>query len=181
MAKLLGVILAVLLLIVGVVLANAAAKPDTFRVERTASIKAPPERIFPLIDNFDNWGAWSPYEKKDPAMKRTRSGAPSGKGSVYAWDGDRNVGRGRMEIADATPPSTLTLKLDFEKPFEAHNIVNFTMVRRGDATDVTWAMQGRVPFLAKVVHVFINVDRMVGQDFEAGLANLKALAEKGGA
>src|SRR5262245_33663194 len=181
MAKLLGVILAVLLLIVGVVLANAATKPDIFRVERTASIKAPPDRIFSLIANFDNWGAWSPYEKKDPAMKRTRSGAPSGKGSIYAWDGDKNVGRGRMEIAEATSPSKITLKLDFEKPFEAHNIVNFTMVPRGDATDVTWAMQGRVPFLAKIVHVFIDVDRMVGRDFEAGLANLKALAEKDGA
>jgi uncharacterized protein YndB with AHSA1/START domain len=181
MVKLLGVILAVLLLIVGVVLANAAARPDTFRVERTASIKAPPEKIFPLIDNFDNWGAWSPWEKKDPAMKRTRSGSPSGEGSVYAWDGDKNVGKGRMEIADASPPSKVTLKLDFEKPFEAHNIVNFTMEPRGDATNVTWAMHGPVPFLAKIVHLFIDVDRMVGQDFEAGLANLKALAEKGGA
>jgi hypothetical protein len=181
MVKLLSVILAVLLLIVGVVLANAAAKPDTFRVERTASIKASPEKIFPLIDNFDNWGAWSPWEKKDPAMKRTRSGAPSGKGSVYAWDGDRNVGKGRMEIADTSAPSKVTLKLDFEKPFAAHNIVNFTMEPRGDATNVTWAMHGPVPFLAKIVHLFIDVDRMVGRDFEAGLANLKALAEKGGA
>ena len=181
MVKLLGVILAVLLLIVGVVLANAAAKPDTFSVERTASIKAPPERIFPLIDNFDNWGAWSPWEKKDPAMKRTRSGAASGKGSVYAWDGDRNVGKGRMEIADAAAPSKVTLKLDFEKPFAAHNIVNFTMEPKGDATSVTWAMHGPVPFLAKIVHMFLDMDRMVGQDFEAGLANLKGLAERQGA
>ena len=181
MAKLLGVILAVVLLIVGVVLANAAAKPDTFRVERTMSIKAPPEKIFALIDNFDNWGAWSPWEKKDPAMKRTRSGAASGKGSVYAWDGDKNVGKGRMEIAEASPPSKVTLKLDFEKPFEAHNIVNFTMEPRGDATSVTWAMHGTLPFLAKIVHVFLDMDRMVGQDFEAGLANLKALAERQGA
>jgi uncharacterized protein YndB with AHSA1/START domain len=181
MVKLLGVILAVLLLLVGVVLANAAAKPDTFRVERTASIKAPPETIFPLIDNFDNWEAWSPWEKKDPAMKRTRSGAASGKGSVYAWDGDKNVGKGRMEIADASAPSKVTLKLDFEKPFEAHNIVNFTLEPRGEATNVTWAMHGPVLFLAKIVHMFIDMDRMVGRDFEAGLVTLKALAEKGGA
>jgi uncharacterized protein YndB with AHSA1/START domain len=181
MSKLLGVILAVLLLIVGVVLANAATKPDTFRVERTLSIKAPPEKIFALIDNFDNWGAWSPWEKKDPAMKRTRSGAASGKGSVYAWDGDKNVGKGRLEIAEASAPSKVTLKLDFEKPFEAHNIVNFTMEPKGDATSVTWAMHGAVPFLAKIVHVFLDMDRMVGQDFEAGLANLKALAERQGA
>ncbi len=181
MSKLLGVILAVLLLVVGVVLANAATKPDTFRVERTMSIKAPPEKIFALIDNFDNWGAWSPWEKKDPAMKRTRSGAASGTGSVYAWDGDKNVGKGRMEIAEASPPSKVTLKLDFEKPFEAHNIVNFTMEPKGDATSVTWAMHGPVPFLAKIVHMFLDMDRMVGQDFEAGLANLKALAERQGA
>ena len=114
-------------------------------------------------------------------MKRTRSGEPSGKGSVYAWDGDRNVGKGRLEIADATAPSKVTLKLDFEKPFAAHNIVNFTMEPRGDATNVTWAMHGPVPFLAKIVHMFIDMDRMVGRDFEAGLANLKAFAEKGGA
>ena len=178
MLKVFGFILAILLLVVGVVLANAATKPDTFRVERTASIKAPPEKIFPLINDFDNWGAWSPYEKKDPAMKRTRSGAANGKGAVYAWDGDRNVGKGRMEIAEASPPSKVTLRLDFEKPFAAHNIVNFTMELKGDATSVTWAMHGPVPYLAKIVHVIFNVDRMVGQDFEAGLANLKALAEK---
>ena len=178
MLKVFGFIVAILLLVVGVVLANAATKPDTFRVERTASIKAPPEKIFPLIDNFDNWGAWSPYEKKDPAMKRIRSGAASGRGSVYAWDGDKNVGKGRMEIAEASPPSKVTLKLDFEKPFAAHNIVNFTLEPKGESTSVTWAMHGPVPYLARIVHVIFNVDRMVGQDFEAGLANLKALAER---
>ena len=104
MLKILGVIAAIVLVAIAVVLVLAAMRPDTFRVQRTASIKAPPEKIFPLIDNFDNWGAWSPWEKKDPAMKRTRSGAPSGKGSVYAWDGDKNVGKGRLEIADATAP-----------------------------------------------------------------------------
>jgi carbon monoxide dehydrogenase subunit G len=176
--KVFGFIVAILLLVVGVVLANAATQPDTFRVQRTASIKAPPEKIFPLIDNFDNWGAWSPYEKKDPAMKRTRSGAASGKGSVYAWDGDKNVGRGRMEIAEAAPPSKVTLKLDFEKPFAAHNIVDFTLEPKGESTSVTWAMHGPVPYLAKIVHTIFNMDRMVGQDFETGLANLKALAEK---
>ena len=178
MLKVFGFIIAILLLVVGVVLANAATKPDIFRVERTASIKAPPEKIFPLIVDFDHWGAWSPYEKKDPAMRRTRSGAASGKGSVYAWDGDRNVGKGRIEIADATPPSKVTLTLDFEKPFEAHNIVHFTLEAKGEATSVTWAMRGPVPYMAKIVHVIFNMDRMVGNDFEAGLANLKAIAER---
>jgi len=178
MRKLIGIVAAVLLVAIAAILVLAAMKPDTFRVERTASIKAPPEKIFPLISDFDNWGAWSPYEKKDPNMKRTRSGAANGKGAVYAWDGDKNVGKGRMEIAEASPPSKVSLKLDFERPFEAHNIVNFTMEPKGDATSVTWAMQGPVPYMAKIVHVIFNMDRMVGRDFEAGLANLKTLAEK---
>ncbi len=178
MLKVVGIIVAVLLVAVAVVLVLAAQKPDTFRVQRTASIKAPPEKIFPLIDNFDNWGAWSPYEKKDPAMKRTRSGAASGKGAVYAWDGDRNVGKGRIEIAEATPPSKVTLTLDFEKPFAAHNIVDFTLEPKGESTNVTWAMRGPVPYIAKIMHVIFNMDRMVGNDFEAGLANLKAIAER---
>jgi len=178
MRKLIGIVAAVLLVAIAAILVLAAMKPDTFRVERTASIKAPPEKIFPLISDFDNWGAWSPYEKKDPNMKRTRSGAANGKGAVYAWDGDKNVGKGRMEIAEASPPSKVSLKLDFERPFEAHNIVNFTMEPKGDATSVTWAMQGPVPYMAKIVHVIFNMDRMVGRDFEAGLANLKMLAEK---
>jgi len=178
MVKLLSVVLAVLLLIVGVVLANAAAKPDTFRVERTASIKAPPEKIFPLIDNFDNWGAWSPWEKKDPAMKRTRSGAPSGKGSVYAWDGDKNVGKGRIEITEVSPNARLALNLDMLKPLEAHNKAEFTLQPQGNATIVTWAMHGPAPYFSKILQMFCNMDRMVGGDFETGLANLKAIAEK---
>ena len=178
MRKAIGIVAAVLLVAIAAILVLAAMKPDTFRVERTASIKAPPEKIFPLISDFDNWGAWSPYEKKDPNMKRTRSGAANGKGAVYAWDGDKNVGKGRMEIAEASPPSKVSLKLDFERPFEAHNIVNFTMEPKGDATSVTWAMQGPVPYIAKIVHVIFNMDRMVGRDFEVGLANLKMRAEK---
>ena len=178
MLEVFGVIALVLLAAIAVVLVLAAMKPDTFRVQRTASIAAPPEKIFPLINDFDNWGAWSPYEKKDPAMKRTRSGAASGKGSVYEWDGDKNVGKGRMEIAEASPPSRITLKLDFERPFEGHNIVDFTMEPRGKAASVTWAMQGPVPFMAKIMHVIFNMDRMVGKDFETGLANLKTLAER---
>jgi uncharacterized protein YndB with AHSA1/START domain len=178
MLKILGILALFLLVAVAAVLVLAATKPDTFVVQRTASINAPPEKIFPLINDFDNWASWSPYEKKDPAMKRTRSGAASGRGSVYAWEGDKNVGKGRMEIAEASPPSRITLKLDFEKPFAAHNIVDFTLEPKGQTTSVTWAMHGPVPYLAKIVHVIFNMDRMVGQDFEAGLANLKALAER---
>lgn len=174
MLKIIGIPFAVLT--AGVVI-FAAMKPDTFEVRRTASIAAPPDKIFPLINEFDRWSAWSPWEKKDPAMKRTRSGTDSGKGAVYAWDGNGDVGKGRMEITDAAPPSKVTIKLDFEKPFEAHNVVDFMLSPKGDTTDVTWTMRGPAPFFSKVMQVFVDMDNMVGRDFEAGLANLKALAE----
>jgi uncharacterized protein YndB with AHSA1/START domain len=160
------------------VLALAATKPDAFRVERTASINAPPEKIFALINDLHGWGAWSPYEKKDPAMKRTFSGAASGKGAIYQWDGNKNVGKGRMEITETSPPSRILIKLDFISPFEGHNTAEFTMAPKGDATNVTWAMDGPAPFISKVMQVFLNFDSMIGKDFEEGLANLKTLAEK---
>jgi carbon monoxide dehydrogenase subunit G len=165
-------------LLVAVVLAFAATRPDSFSVRRAASIQAPPEKIFPLINDFSRWSAWSPYEKKDPVMKRSFSGPAAGKGAVYAWEGNGDVGQGRMEIAEAVAPSRVTLKLDFVKPFEAHNKVDFTLEPKGGATEVTWAMDGPMPFISKVITLFVDVDRMVGGDFEAGLANLKAVAEK---
>jgi hypothetical protein len=171
------IVIVVLALIAGV-LALAATKPDTFRVERSVSIKAPPEKIFPLIDDFHQWGAWSPWENKDPAMKRTHSGAPHGKGAAYAWEGNNAVGSGRMEIAESSPPSKVTVDLYFLKPMEAHNVADFTLTPEAGATKVTWAMHGPSPFLTKVMHVFLSMDAMVGKDFEAGLANLKAAAEK---
>jgi hypothetical protein len=169
MFKTIAIIAAVIAVPVAGILAYAATQPDSFRVQRTATIKAAPEKISPLITDFRNWGAWSPYETKDPGMKRTLSGAAAGKGAVYAWEGNGNVGMGRMEIADASPY--------FEKPFKANNIAEFTMQRHGDATNVTWAMYGSVPYFAKIVHIFFNVDSMVGKDFEDGLAKMKAVAE----
>jgi carbon monoxide dehydrogenase subunit G len=164
--------------VVGGFLIYAATRPDTFRVERTATIKAPPERIFPLINDFQRWGAWSPFEKKDPAMKRTLSGAPSGSGAVYEWDGNKEIGQGRMEIVESLPPSRVTLKLDFTRPFEAHNIVDFTLEPRGDSTQVTWAIHGPSPFISKVMGIVFNMDKMIGKDFEAGLAALKTVSEQ---
>ena len=177
MFEIIAIVAVVLAIAVAVVLILAATKPDTFSVRRAATLKAPPERIFPLINDFHQWGTWSPYENKDPAMKRTYSGAASGKGAVYAWDGNKNVGSGRMEILDASTPSKIVIKLDFFKPFEAHNTAEFTMLPQGDATNLTWAMHGPLVFMAKVMHVFINMDNMIGKDFEAGLANLKRLTE----
>jgi uncharacterized protein YndB with AHSA1/START domain len=160
-------------------LVYAATKPDTFRVQRAATIKAPPEKIFVLVNDFRKWGAWSPYEKKDPTMKRTLSGAEQGRGAVYAWEGNGEVGVGRMEIAESSAPTTVRIRLDFTRPFETSNIVEFTMEPRGDATRVTWDMNGPAPFVSKVMQVFFSMDHMVGKDFESGLANLKAVAEKG--
>ena len=173
MLKVIGMIV---VLAVVVVLVLAARKPDHFRVQRSASIDAPPERIFPLINDFHRWGEWSPWEHKDPDMKRTFSGAESGRGSIYQWAGNSSVGSGRMEIVESSVPSKVGIKLDFLKPFEGHNIATFTMEPAGGATNVTWVMDGPTPFVGKIMHVFINMDRMVGTDFEAGLANLKTAA-----
>jgi carbon monoxide dehydrogenase subunit G len=175
MLKVIGTVVVVL---VGGFFVYVGTRPDTFRVQRMTTIKAPPEKIFPHLNDFQRWPAWSPYEKKDPAMKRTLSGAPSGKGAVYEWEGNKEIGQGRMEIVATAPPSQLTLKLDFLKPFEAHNMVDFTLEPRGESTQVTWAIHGPSPFMAKVMGLVMDMDKMIGQDFEAGLADLKALSEK---
>lgn len=175
MLKIAGILIVALL---GGFLVYVVTRPDSFRIQRTTLIKAPPEKIFPLINDFQRWPAWSPFEKKDPAMKRALSGAPRGKGAVYEWDGNKDIGQGRMEITDTAPPSRVTLKLDFTRPFEAHNIVDFTLEPRGDSTQVTWSIHGPSPFMSKVMGVVINMDKMVGKDFEAGLADLKAISEK---
>lgn len=177
MIKILAVIVVVAAAAVAGILVYAALQPDTFRVSRTASIKAPPEKIYPLIDDFRNWPAWSPYEKKDPAMKRMLSGAPAGVGAVYAWDGNSDVGQGRMEIIETTPASKVAIKLDFLKPFEGHNMAEFTLRPSGDGTAVTWAIHGPMPFFSKVICLFLDMDKMIGRDFEQGLANLKASSE----
>ena len=168
--------LVVVVLVAGV-LAYAATRPDSLHVQRAASIKAPPEKIVALISDFHSWTAWSPYEKVDPAMKRTYSGAASGKGAVYEWEGNSQVGQGRMEITE-TSPSRVTIKLDFVKPLEGHNIAAFTLIPQGDATNVAWTMDGPTPYIGKVIGVFVDMDHMIGKDFETGLANMKAIAEK---
>src|SRR5882724_11451952 len=168
----------ILAIAIAAVLILAATKPGTLRVQRSTSIKAPPERIFPLISDFHQWVTWSPYEQKDPAMKRTYEGAERGKGAVYAWDGNKNVGAGRMEILTAAAPSTIVIKLDFIRPFEGHNTAEFTMQPQGGAINVIWAMHGPAPLMHKVMQVFMNMDRMIGKDFETGLANLRTAAER---
>jgi hypothetical protein len=174
MFKIVAIVVVVLVL---AVVGFAMTKPDNYRVQRTTSIKATPEKIFPLINDFHSWSSWSAWEKLDPTMKRTHSGAESGRGAVYEWDGNRKIGKGRMEITDASP-SKITIKLDFLKPIEGHNIAEFTMEPQGDSTNVTWAMYGPAPFISKVIQVFVSMDSMVGKEFDTGLANLKSIAEK---
>ncbi len=154
-------ILIILAVLIAGVLAYAATKPDTFRVQRSATIKAPPEKVYAQINDFRLWGAWSPWERKDPAMKRDFGATTAGKGATYAWEGNKDVGKGGMAIVDAVAPSKIALRLDFEQPFEAHNIVTFTLAPQGDATQVTWAMDGPVPYFAKIIHLFVDMDRIV--------------------
>lgn len=169
----LSAIILLILVVFVAILAYAWTRPDTFAVQRSLTIAASPEKLFPFINDFNKWPDWSPYEHRDPNMKRTIGGTPYGKGATYAWEGNKNVGKGRMEILDSQSPSAITIKLDFEQPFEAHNVAEFTLQPVAGGTNVTWAMRGPAPFMTKLIGSFINMDRMVGKDFEAGLAKLK--------
>jgi uncharacterized protein YndB with AHSA1/START domain len=180
MVTIIGLV-SIVVVVAGAVLVYAATKPDVFRVQRSISIKSPAGAIFPLLTDFQQWRTWSPYEKLDPGMKRSYGGASNGKWAVYEWNGNSKAGEGRMKIVDTSPPSRVSLSLDFRRPFKAHNLVDFTLEQAGGTTNVTWAMHGPSPYLAKVMQIFFDMDRMVGRDFETGLANLKDIAEKSSA
>ena len=159
----------------------AAMRPDSFRVERSVLIKAPPEKIFALINDLHQWEPWSPWEKIDPALKRSYSGSNSGVGAIYEWAGNSEVGQGRMEIVESRPSSRVALDLHFMKPFEAKNKVEFVLtpqVGNPPMTQVTQAMFGPSPLVAKLMGLVFSMDKMVGGKYEEGLANLKALAER---
>ena len=168
----------VVLVLVAALLIVAALRPDTFRVERTTTIQASPARIAPLVADFHQWTAWSPWEKIDPALQRSYSGPASGKGAKYAWTGNNKIGVGSMEIRDASP-SSIKIDLAFLKPFECHNNVEFKLQPRDGATQVTWAMDGRSNFFSKLITMFCSMEKMVGTQYEIGLQNLKSLAESG--
>lgn len=167
-----------IVVIVAVIVGLALTKPNTFSVVRVATIKAPPEKIAPLIADFHNWLSWSPWEGLDPQMQRTFSGAPNGVGAVYAWQGNSKVGQGRMEVSSVTVPGSILIKLDFLEPIASHNIADFKLAPQGDSTVVTWTMTGPMDMLSKVMNVFVSMDAMIGPDFERGLAKLKSVAEK---
>lgn len=154
----------------------AATKPDAFRVQRSATMLASPETISALINDFHQWKEWSPYEKLDPALKKTYKGPANGKGAIYEWDGNNKAGQGRMEIIE-TSPSKIVIRLNFIKPFESENTAAFTLNPQGPRTNITWEMYGPLPYISKVMSIFFDMDQMIGQDFEKGLANLKTVAE----
>ncbi len=168
---------ALLLIAIVVVLGIAMTKPDHVEVVREARIKAKPEKIYPLIEDFHEWAKWSPWEKLDPAMKRTFGGPQKGVGATYEWEGNKDVGKGKMELTAAKPSSQIDVNLDFIEPFEGHDKVVFTLTPEGEETVVKWSMGGPANFMSKVMCVFVDMDKMVGGDFEKGLANLKAATE----
>jgi hypothetical protein len=167
----LGALLALLLIAISL-------QPATFHVERSITIAAPAETVFAQVNDFHAWGAWSPWEKLDPGMKRTHEGAPAGVGAKYAWAGNKEVGEGRMTIEKSTPGSEVGIKLEFLKPFEATNTATFTFQKTPNGTKTTWAMDGKNNFVSKAMHLVMDMDKMIGPDFERGLAAMKTAAEK---
>ncbi len=170
---LLGLLAAVVLLLL-----FAATRPDTFRVERSISIKATPDKVYALLNDFHQFPSWSPWQDIDPAMKVTYSGSASGPGAIYEWSGNSAVGAGRMEILKSEPAAKVNVKLDFLQPFEGHNTTEYTLASGAGGTTVTWAMFGPSPYISKLMGIFVSMDSMIGKDFERGLAKLKAVAEK---
>lgn len=170
----------VIVLVVGVaaVLVYASTRPDTFRIEQTATIHAPPEKIFPYVNDLTRYQTWSPWEEKDPGMKRSFDGPTAGKGAAYAWEGNSDVGVGRMEIVESAPPSKVVYDLHFKEPFEGHNLAEFLLARVDGGSTVTWAVYGTDPLIAKVITLFCDRDGMIKNEFSKGLAKLKILAEK---
>ena len=166
-------------ILLAALLVYAALQPAAFRIEREAMIGALPEQIYPLIADFNEWTAWSPWEEMDPDMRRRYSGPGHGPGAVYEWEGNNKVGKGRMEIIEAVPPARIGIRLDFIRPFEAHNRVEFRLIPAGNETRVCWVMTGlNDKYLARLMGVFVNMDKLVGRDFEKGLARLKSAAER---
>jgi hypothetical protein len=171
-------VLLVLVVLVGAAAAYVATRPDAYHVERSASIEAPAATVFAQIDDLSVWKEWSPWEKKDPAMKRTLSATPSGVGATYAWEGNKEVGKGKMTITDSRPGEKVGEKLEFIEPFQSQADITFTLApENATTTKVTWAMDGKHNFISKAFSVVKPMDGMIGKDFEEGLANLKKVAE----
>ena len=175
-----------ILRVVGIVVASialvliiAATKPKTFRIQRSVSIDAPPERVFVFIDTLASWPRWAPQDREDPRMQRTYRGPANGKGAISEWTGSGNSGRGRMLISESLPPKKVSIQVDWVKPFVARNVNDFVLESLGTSTRVTWTLQGPNLYVMRIMSVFVNMDRPMGKHLETGLANLKAVAEQG--
>ena len=173
-------ILITIVVIVVAFVVVAALQPADYRVARSATFSAPPAVAFAQVNDFHRWSAWSPWEKLDPAMKRTFEGPPSGTGSIYAWSGDSKVGEGRMTITESRPSELIRITLDFVKPFASTATTEFTFKPEGNQTVVAWSMAGQKNFMSKAMCLFMSMDKMLGGEFEKGLADLKSVAEAGG-
>lgn len=174
MLKSIALILAVAL---AALLLYAATRPDTFAVQRSALIQASPDKLFPLINDLHQFNTWNPYARKDPAMRIDYRGPASGPGAAFDFSGNKDAGKGSIEVTGGQAPTRVDMRLDMVEPFEGHNQIAFTLTPQGQATQVTWAMHGPSPYLSKVIGIFLDMDHMIGRDFEAGLARLKVTAE----
>jgi uncharacterized protein YndB with AHSA1/START domain len=170
-------ILLILAALVVVFLVVVAFQPSHYRVVRSATISAPPATVFPHVNDFHKWDAWSPWAKLDPAAKNTFEGPPAGTGAVFAWDGNDKVGVGRMTITESRPSDLVRIKLAFLKPFESTADTEFTFKPAGNQTTVEWSMSGEKNFISKAVCMFMSMDKMMGGEFEKGLTQLKTIAE----
>jgi hypothetical protein len=168
---------AILVVVIAAFLLYATTRPDTFRVARSVTIQAQPDKLFPMINDMKSFNQWNPYVKKDPNMKGVYSGPAAGPGATYKFEGNKEAGKGSIAVTASTPSSQVVMSLKMTDPVEISNLITFWLQPEGGATRVTWAMDGPVPYLFKIVHLMIDMDKMVGTDFEAGLASLKALAE----
>jgi uncharacterized protein YndB with AHSA1/START domain len=166
------------LVVIAAILVFAATKPSVVRVQRSRSIQAPPDKIFALISDFRNWSRWAPQDRDDPTMRRTYSGSENGVGAISDWNSTGSAGKGRMEITESVAPRKISIKVDFVKPFAAHNINEFELEPDGTSTKITWSMQGTNVYLMKLMSIFVNLDRMMGKHFETGLDNLKTASEQ---
>lgn len=170
-------VLAVLVGLVALLFLVAAFRSPEFRVARSTTIAAPATRVFEYVNEFRRWSDWSPYEKMDPAMKRSFSGPLSGVGAIYAWEGNKKVGAGRMTIEESRPGELIRIKLEFLAPMANVCTAEFTFVPQAGGTQVTWSMSGQSTFVCRVFSLLMNMDKMVGGQFASGLAELKRLAE----
>jgi uncharacterized protein YndB with AHSA1/START domain len=176
MIMLLKVVIGLIVVVIGLVV-FVATRPAEYQVSRTAAINAPPAAVFAQVNDFHNWVAWNPWGKIDPAIKQAYEGAPAGPGAVYTWSGNREVGEGRMTITESRPNELIRIRLEFMKPLAGTSTAEFTFKPEGDRTVVTWSMAGQKNFMAKAIHMVLDMDKMIGGNFEQGLAAMKAVVE----